>query len=347
VNIVVVGGGPVGSLLAWVLATGGSAVTLVRRRSTDEGSGPIVVARGGGSEAVPLDFARSTQVVDTRTDAVVLAMKAYDVESTVASLPSSVATVVTVQNGIGSEEAVLEARPQGSLIAASLTASVELEPDGAVRWRRRGGIGLARVREGGRISPDSLAEILERGGLPARVYADWRAMKWSKLIGNLVGNATSALLDMTPGDVYQHPDLFEIERSQLREAFAVVRALGLDLVGLPDADVRRLELALNAPALLSRPVLARIVASARGGKEPSLRIGLSAAESAPVQSEIAWLNGAVARTAGSVGVGAPVNAALTALVERSTTDASLRASLRHQPHALVAAIGEFVRRPLS
>jgi 2-dehydropantoate 2-reductase len=339
-NGLVIGGGPVGTLLGWALATGGETVALIRRgapaggeRATltvirpDDGSASVdvaaapSVARAGGGEA---------------PDWVLLAVKAFDVEDVLSSLPPwPTTTLVSVQNGIGTEEAVLGHRPDGPLVAASLTASVELEAEGRVRWRRPGGIGLAAVRGVAGVTPAHLATSFSAAGLTAQEYPDWRSMKWSKLVGNLVANATSALLDLAPAELYADPVVYELERDQLREAFAVMRALDLRPVALPGADIPRLELALALPARISRPILGRVVGDARGGKDPSLRMGMAASAG---RSEIGWLNGAVARAGATVGVATPVNAALAGLAERALDDEALRDRLRRNPAALAAAV---------
>lgn len=336
-NAVVVGGGAVGSFLAWALAAGGLPTTLVsRRHPSGTPTTRIEVIAPDGSR-------RSAEVTITDTvaqaampDLVVLAVKAYDVDRAVRSIgrwPS--ATVVSVQNGIGSEEVVLAARPASALIAASLTASVELVPDGGVRWRARGGIGLARVTGAPGVTTDTLAEAFARAGLRARTYRDWRSMKWSKLLANLVGNATSALLDMPPAVVYADPGLFDLERRQLGETLAVMRALRLKTVDLPGASVRALAFGLRMPPVVARPILRRVVGRARGGKEPSLRLGLAASAT---RSEIRWLNGAVARVAADHGLVAPVNAALAELLERAPSDPELQAALRASPDRLIEAV---------
>jgi len=48
-------------------------------------------------------------------------------------------------------------------------------------------------------------------------------MKWSKMLTNLPANATAAILDMTPAEVFSHPSLFQLEMRMLREALAVMR----------------------------------------------------------------------------------------------------------------------------
>ena len=341
-KVLVIGGGAVGSLLGWALSTGGESVTLVRRRATHGRSGLTVVGprRSGGTAEI--EVSPSAGHAD-RPDVVVLAVRAFDLRSALESLPGMPgATFVTVQNGIGSEEVVGEMRPSNALVAASLTASVDLAPDGSIHWLRRGGIGLASV---GDASPalSELAAAFNRSGLRARIYPDWRAMKWSKLIANLVGNATSALVDLPVSDVYGNPALFEIEREQLREAFDVVHALGLKPVSLPAADVSRLELAISLPSPVARTILGLVVGAGRGGKDPSLRLALAASAE---RTEVDWLNGAVARTAVDVGVEAPVNRALTELVTRAASDVDLRDRLRDRPAALVEAIDELrVRQP--
>jgi len=51
-------------------------------------------------------------------------------------------------------------------------------------------------------------------------------MKWSKLLANLIANATGAILDMDPDAIYADRRLFGVERRQLLETLAVMTALG-------------------------------------------------------------------------------------------------------------------------
>jgi len=353
VRALVVGGGAVGSLLAWALAEGGAAVTLVRRRAPGAGLERLTVAGPGRSRSTAdLAIAPSADALDTEPDVIVLAVKVFDVAEAAASLPTfASATLLTVQNGFGSEDAVRAVRPRDLLVAGSLTAAVDLQSDGTVRWLRRGGIGLASVLDGGASSAVNddvrgvardLATAFGHAGLSSRVYPDWRAMKWSKLIANLVGNATSALVDRSPASIYADPRLFEIEREQLLEAFAVVRGLGLRPVSLPGADVTRLELALALPAPVARTILGVAVGGGRGGKDPSLRLAFAARSET---TEVQWLNGAVVRSGEALGIATPVNRALTELVERAAGDDELRQRLRGRPEALTDAVAGYRARP--
>jgi len=226
------------------------------------------------------------------------------------------------------------------LLAASLTTAVEPLPDG-VRRMRTGGVGVAVVGGDGTASAGPIADLLAaswtRAGLPARVYPDAAAMKWSKLLGNLVGNATSAILDMDPGTIYADRRTYPVERDQLREAVAVMRALGLRPVSLPGADVSLLLRGLALPVAIGRPIVSRAIAGARGGKSPSLRLHVRR-DAAGVPTEARWLNGAVAAAGERVGVHTPVNAGLSALVEELAADPGRAAWFAGRPDRLADAL---------
>lgn len=341
-NIVVVGAGAVGSLLGWALAGAGHEVRLVgRRQRQDVGSHELVAVRPDGSRW-PARVQFVTDPADAPTpELVVTAVKMYDLPAAVGSLERwPAATVLTVENGVGAEAIVAAARPGAGLIAGSLTASVELGAPGEVRWLSRGGIGLAAVEGNVTALSDELVAAFSARGLHARRYRDADSMKWSKLVANLVANATSAILDEDPGAIYSDPRLFRIEHRQLREALAVMRCLGLRSVALPGADVRALALATALPSPVARLVLRSVVVGARGGKSPSLRRHV-ATRGGP--SEVRWLNGAVAEVAARCGTAAPVNAVLTRLVDEVALDPGRRAWFRGRRDRLLEAVGAAAR----
>jgi 2-dehydropantoate 2-reductase len=334
----VVGGGAVGTLIAWALAAGGRDVAVVRR-SKEGGPSPAEIAvvdpAGERHMATITEVARPDDLA-TAPELIVFSVKMFDLEAAAASCaawPS--ATGLTVSNGVGAEQIVADARPDAGLIAGSVTASVERAGDGTVTRLNRGGVGLAPVRgEVDGLIADLVAAFAA-AGLRTGTLADAAAMKWSKLLANLVGNASSAIVDLSPAELYADPAIFAIERRQLLEAIAVVRRLGLSPVALPGADVRLLALGFRLPPVLARPILQRVVGSARGGKDPSLRVH---ARSGVGPSEVDWLNGAVASAAEGFGGVAPVNRALTGLLHEVLTDPPRREWFRGRPDRLVEVV---------
>lgn len=339
----VVGAGAVGSLLAHSLALAGHDIALVARSHGGPEERRVLVRSDvdGTETAVTVTVVGTPSMLPEPPDVVIFAVKQFSLAAAVDAWSDHRGIpALTTQNGIGAEEAVTSSRAGTTVLGGSLTASVGLTSSGIVRRYRRGGLGLAVVQGGTEGMLARLCEAFNAGGLQTRPYADAAAMKWSKLVGNLVGNATGALVDLDPGEIYRHPGLFSIERRQLLEAVSVMKALGLPIVSLPGADVRSLARLVALPAPIARPILARVVGAARGGKSPSLR---EHARSGSGPSEVNWLNGAIVRAGRTCAVAMPVNRALVELLAEVGVDPGLRSGLAGSPARVVAAVSARVR----
>ncbi len=122
----------------------------------------------------------------------------------------------------------------------------------------------------------------------------------------------------------------------LRECLRVMRALGYRPVDLPGTPVRALAFAIEyLPQALAQPILKRAVGGGRGGKMPSFHIDLHGGRG---QTEVRWLNGAVARYGSERGVPAPVNQKLTDTLEALSAGRLDRADFRRQPEKLLRLI---------
>lgn len=333
----VVGGGAVGTLVAWGLASGGRDVAVVRR-GLEVPSAPATVtctSPDGRSSTATLTEVRTPADLPDAPDVIVFAVKMFDLTAAAESCamwPRAVG--VTVGNGIGAEEIVAGLRPAAPHVAGSVTVSVELREAGHVARLNRGGIALAPFAGDADGPVAALVTAFAAAGLRSAALPDARAMKWSKLLTNLVANASSAILDMSAAEIYASPDGYRVERRQLQEAAAVMRALGMRSVALPGVDSRLLALGVRMPPAVAQPILRRVVGRARGGKEPSLRLH-ARADAGP--TEVEWLNGAVVRAAAQVGRRARVNACLAGLVTEVVADADRRAWFRGRPDRLAEA----------
>jgi 2-dehydropantoate 2-reductase len=337
----VVGAGAIGSFLGALLGSVGHDVTLVRIFEPDSAR-PLALVRPDGSR-VEIPVHRYTRTGDAPApDLILVAVKMPALRE--ALLPTqrwpSVPTL-TVENGIGAESIAAELRPSAPMLAGSVTAPIRLASEDEIDWLGRGGLALAAADESARPLVRSLIADFERAGLRALERPAAPPMKWSKLLANLMANATGAILDMDADAIYRDPGLFDVERRQLLETLAVMKGLGLAPVTLPGGAVPWLARCLRLPAWLGRPILTRVVSGARAGKTPSLRLHVrSAAPDQPCaeQTEVEWMNGAVARAGAQLGIATPVNTRLSALVDEIAADPGRRAFFAGRPDRLLTAL---------
>jgi 2-dehydropantoate 2-reductase len=338
-SVLIFGAGAVGSFLGARLAQAGANVTLLGR--------PQQVA-AVGREGVRLQVAGSTtsQAVKAapelaagqgRFDYVLLTVKSYDTPEALdqlypALLPGTV--LGTFQNGVGNEELIAHAYPDQALLSGTLTLAVTLdEPGLVVQHTRRGGVGIAPVSPEVNVGP--LVRKMAEAGFASRRYSNFRSMKWSKLLGNMLGNVQSAILDLPPTHVFADPELFRYERLAFREAAAVMDRMRIPVTALPGIPVHSLRRVMGLPSLLAQMILEPQIGGARGNKMPSLWWDLQRGKG---RTEVRVLNGAVVDAGARVAVPTPVNSVLWAIMEQVTASATEWERYRRQPARLKALL---------
>lgn len=265
-------------------------------------------------------------------DLIVFALKAYDTPTAaqaMAAYSGRLPLLLCLQNGVENEAVLANALGEDQVIAGTVTSAVGRNDVGDVVLERLRGVGISATH------PDAheIAEALNQAGLNARLYARPADMKWSKMLTNLPANASSAILGMKPGEIYNHPELFRLEKAQMTEALAVMRRLKYQVVDLPDTPVRALVFAVqHLPEKLARGVLARGVGGGRGSKMPSFYIDLQHGRK---KSEVEYLNGAVVRAGRQLGLATPANQVLTETLLALAQGELSRGEFQGQPQKLL------------
>jgi 2-dehydropantoate 2-reductase len=337
------GVGAIGTYIGGSLALSGYHVVFIERPSViDE------VLRGGISlqldpksteirkVAQPVVVGSLQEALATGPfDAAILAVKSFDTAAVLEGMRPHLAAippVISFQNGVENEPAIAGLLGKDKVIAGTVTTAVGRKGTGSIAVERLRGIGLAVDHPLG----EALVPVMNAAGLRARGYANPAAMKWSKLLTNLLANATSAILNMTPSQVFAHPDLYEVEARQVREAIRVMHAQNIPVVDLPSTPVRLLAWIITTlPYSISRVLLQRSVGKGRGAKMPSFHIDLHSGRG---KSEVEYLNGAVARYGKKFHVATPVNDALTEILLGMTNGDIAIGAYDHQPQKLLEKI---------
>ena len=338
-HYLVIGAGAIGTYLGVNLAHAGQEVTFLARPATAahlrEHGLSLTCAHGETRRiAAPQVAASPAEALEnSHYDAALLALKTYHTPAFLESIApwrAQFPPVVCLQNGVEAERVLAEFLGEGKVLAGTVTTAVARRAPGQATVERARGIGLAAQHP--LAAP--LADAWQQAGITVRLYPNGAAMKWSKLLTNLLGNATSAILDMPPAEIFAHPALARLEIAQLREALAVMKALGLPVVDLPGASVSKLAWGVrHLPAFLLQPLLQKVVGGGRGSKMPSFHIDLHGGRG---QTEVDALNGAVVRYGERLGVPTPVNRVLTETLQALTRGEMPLKAFRHKPQALLA-----------
>jgi 2-dehydropantoate 2-reductase len=339
-RFLIFGAGAVGSLIGARLAQAGCEVTLVGRPQNVDAvarEGVRMVVAGKVTNQVVRAARQSVAEAAGPFDHVLLTVKGYDTLDALEQVEPVLrpGTILgSFQNGVGNEEAIVSAATDQALLAGSLTLPVSMDEPGKVQQHsRRGGIAVAPVSPEVNVAP--LVRKLGDAGFAARRYSDFRAMKWSKLLLNILGNAQSAILDLPPARVYADSELFRYERLAFREAVAVMNRMRIPVVPLPGFSVPMLRRVMRLPALLGQMILEPQVGGARGTKMPSLWWDLKRGKG---RTEARYLNGAVVDAGTRYDLPTPVNSVLWAILEQVTAVPAEWERYRRDPVRLKALL---------
>jgi 2-dehydropantoate 2-reductase len=296
------GAGAVGCYFGGMLAHAGTSVTLIGRHAHID-----AIARDGlRIESAHFDVrvpvrAATDPAAAKDADIVLVCVKTPDTETAARALQPHLrpeTAVVSLQNGVDNARRLQGVLSQPVFAAVVYVGAVMAGP-GHVRHTGRGELVLGALPRGARPASEAeagarrIAATFKAAGVPCTVSGNVEAELWTKLAMNCVFNAISALAQAPYG---------RMMRSD------AIRALVPDIVGEVAAVARADGVALDAEALAA--------ACFRLADAMPTQISSTAQDVLRGKpTEIDALNGYVARRAAALGVAAPINRALHALVK--------------------------------
>jgi 2-dehydropantoate 2-reductase len=298
-KIAVVGAGAMGSVYAGILGDAGNEVWAV-----DVWAEHVEAIRANGLVVEGASGTRTARIQATTDpaevgacDLVVVATKALDVEAAAASLapllgPDTV--VLPIQNGLGSADRVAAVLGEERVaigvaggFGASLVGPGHVHHNGweLVRLGERRGPATERIHR--------IAETWADAGFRVQVYDDVDRLVWEKLVCNVCFSGTCTILERPIRGVLDDPAAWLVASGCAREAYDVAVARGIDV-------------SFDDPV-----AYARAFGEAIADAKPSMLLDLLAGR----PTEIDVINGAIPPAARAVGLSAPVNETVTALVK--------------------------------
>jgi 2-dehydropantoate 2-reductase len=298
-HVAVVGAGAVGCYFGGMLARAGVPVTLIGRKPHVEAirRDGLFLERADFQEFVRVDAYSEISEVN-RAGIVLLSVKTVDTETAAALIAPHLrkdAVLVSFQNGVDNVERIRRATGIRAMPAVVYVAATMIGP-GRVRHGGRGDLvvgepsfGLDRYESVPRV-----AQLFESVQIQCRISSDIAVELWTKLVMNCAYNAISAVTQSRYLAIRENPLTQAVIQQLVEEVVTVGRAAG---VALPDAEH------LTAAALK----LGEAMANATSSTAQDLARGRP--------TEIDSLNGYVSRRGRELGIPAPVNSTLHALVK--------------------------------
>ena len=292
----VVGAGAVGGYFGGLLARAGAPVVMIGRPSFVE-----AVERSG----LFLDTLQFQERVAVEASAdmgalrgaeiVLFCVKTTDNAATagqMAPLLAPDAIVLSLQNGVDNVEQLRAAANLNAFPAVVYVAASVPEP-GHIKHVGRGDLVIGPENKVTR----GVARVFARAGIPCRISENIEGELWTKLTANCALNAVSALGNAKYGRIAANAEARQLVEAIVAEVLAVADAAGVQLPALADPQ----------GAIASAMKVAAQMTEALSSTAQDLRRGK--------RTEIDSLNGFIARKGAALGVPAPVNQALYALVK--------------------------------
>jgi 2-dehydropantoate 2-reductase len=311
-RFLIYGAGAIGTYIGGSLSLQGHEVVFLERRHDihalqDRG---LRMSIEGTQYQIPspICISRLDKIKEKHFDLIILALKTYHLNGVLPDLKrlkDHLPPILCLQNGVESENILADSIGEDLVVPGTVTTAVDKKQKGDITVRRLRGMAAADNHP---ITREILPAF-NQAGLNLILYNQPENLKWSKLLINLMGNASSAILNMGPDQIYSDPSLFMMELKQLRETLNVMKLMGIQPVNLPGVPVKLLALVVQyLPRQISQLLLSRIIGGGRGGKMPSFHIDLYSGRG---KSEVDQLNGAVVRAGKKVDFLTPVNQLFT------------------------------------
>jgi len=330
----IVGAGGIGLTFATMLCESGHKVYLVCRpwqRDALESEGAFVTGLFGEHHSNPIvvdDVGKLKEEVEIYG----VATKAYDTATVGLALANVIrhsAIVVSLQNGLGNVETLMELLPHCRVLGARIIFGAE-----------RIGANRAKVTvcaDDVVIAPLGKREWVDdaefvtascvSAGIPCRSDSDIAPWLWDKVLYNAALNPLGALLNMTYGELADDELTRSVMNAIIDEAFAVANSCGAPL-RWRDADEYK------------RHFYEKLVPPTKAHRASMLQ-DLQAGK----RTEIDALNGAIARLGKQCGIRTPLNDAVTSLIRRRERGEMLDAQrVRSELESILGELGLLRRK---
>ena len=298
-KIAVVGAGAMGSLFGALLAEAGSEVWLydvwVAHVEAVNKNG-LTIEREGKTRTLRIDATTDPDQIG-QAELVIIFVKSTHTAAaaeTARKLAGSAGAVMTLQNGMGNADILAEFIDPERVLAGTTSHGATMLGPGRICHAGIGAttIGAWAETEQGRKRASRISDLFTGIGIDSEPVDDVRSVLWNKLLVNIGINAITALTAIKNGRI------LDLEITRKLSCMAVEEAMGI---------AARMNINVRQDAVDHVYAVARATAANRSSMGQDV--------DHKRQTEIGTINGYIVNEARRLGMQAPVNETLTALIQ--------------------------------
>jgi 2-dehydropantoate 2-reductase len=298
-KIAVVGAGAMGSLFGASLAEAGNEVWLhdvwVAHVEAINQDG-LAIERGGKTRTLRIDATTDPEQIG-QAELIIIFVKSTHTAAaaeTARKLAGSAGVVMTLQNGMGNADILAEFIDPERVLAGTTSHGATMLGPGRIRHAGVGAttIGAWAATKQGQKLASRLSDFFTGIGIDSEAVDDVRSVLWNKLLINIGINAITALTAIKNGQILDLEITRYLSRKAVEEAMKIAGRMNINV---------RQDAVDHVSAVAQETAANR---SSMGQDVDNRR-----------QTEIGTINGYIVREAKRLGMQAPVNETLTALVE--------------------------------
>lgn len=320
-RIAIFGAGSIGCYVGACLAAAGAELVLIGRErvlTAIQANGLTATDYKGRYTQLPASALHLSTHADTAkgADLVLVTVKSAASKEAAQALSPHLnpgVPVISFQNGIYNAEVLQKLLPNHPVLAGMVPFNVIDRGQGAFH---QGSQGTLEVQADG--LSDAVRKLFSKAELDLLEHADMRSVQWGKLLLNL-NNPVNALSGIPLKEELSQRDYRCCVGLALNEALQIMKAAGIKPAKVTAVPPSWLPFLMDTPDWLFTRAAKKLLAIdplARSSMWEDLELGRP--------TEIDWINGEVIRLAETVGMRAPVNARLIALVREAERGGSRR-----------------------
>ena len=300
-KIAIIGTGAMGSVYAGVLAEADHEIWAIDSWADhiEQIKSNGLTLEGASGNRTITNLSATTDADDVAAcDLYIIATKADGVGAAAQAVARNMredSLILTIQNGLGSGERIAKfINTKNVLLGVAEGFGASMKGPGHAHHNAMRQIRIGEMNGGMSERLQTLEAVWKEAGFNANGFADIHQLIWEKYICNVFLSAPCAVFDCTIGELVSNPDWREIALGCMREAYQAGKAKGINF-SFEDADDYALKFAAVMP-----------------DASPSLRLDHVARR----KSEIDAINGMVPVVSAEVGLSAPYNETLSAVIRR-------------------------------